>query len=119
MFLEKEDAVNLLCGIEESYKRMDYMDERGLKGLYSYSEKTGVFQWCRAEIESMEQGQILSLYTALKEIGKEDDVAIAEVLNYVTEKRCNFKCGSCGMNGVAMGDKYCHNCGKRLVFDFE
>ncbi|HJA67007.1 MAG TPA: hypothetical protein H9955_11975 [Candidatus Mediterraneibacter cottocaccae] len=44
--LEHEDWVNMLCGVKGSYDTMAILGREGER-LYTFSEKTGVFQWSR------------------------------------------------------------------------
>lgn len=59
--LEHEDWVNMLCGVKGSYDTMAILGREG-ENLYTFSEKTGVFQWNRSKIERMGVQEIFEIY---------------------------------------------------------
>lgn len=118
--LEKEDCINLICGISENYRTMEVLHKMGLGHSYSYCDKTGYFKWNRHSFEIMEKDELIDIYKELKETGqKEDHEAKAEVQTQSFSKRCYFKCMQCGYDKVAKEDKYCAECGRLLIFDVE
>lgn len=117
--LEKDDVLNMLCGFQDRFKLMEYFCSKGQRGFYYYCDKDGRFELFRHELAAYTTEELLEMYMELKNFGKKPETAMATVLDHATAKRAFFKCSNCGTEKIAQEDKYCPECGKRLVFEFD
>ena len=114
--MNKTDIVNMLCGQPFEFYAMGKAQQIYGENICNYNDITGEFKWNRHKINFMQLNDIIDLYENVKKWNKEE----AEkkntkiILNVATEKRCYFKCGTCGYERVAQEDRYCPMCGGKF-----
>lgn len=72
---EREDLVNMLCGVPVSYKIMALLDRIGKANLYFYhggfEDRSG---WNRQAVDALSTDDLLTVYMMIKEGGSKDGV---------------------------------------------